>query len=237
MFGLDALELTLDLVIGNRILHRNQFSSFCFGAGSGWSQFSVLLTHIDGGIYELCPIVPKHLFISREVFEALRQSVVIHRHGVIDAPDSSQVAVMPSSEATQAQRARNWLDNCWKRQTQKDDFFFVGPAAIDEVLSPRVQGPLSIVPEPEPPRHSEEPSAASTCSIITIGSSAPASVIAISFSSGHVDILLDVDTCRPSWRSVVDSRILDNQPRPSLLFLHRVDLGLLRPDRSLSFLP
>lgn len=239
MFALNQLECTWDLVISNRVLQRDQYSAFCFGAGTGWSQFTVFLFHRDGELYCLCPIVPKHLLISEQEFKALHQSVAVRQQCGPSASNSSAVATVPSSaDDADSQRAQTWLESCWKQRTQSDDSFFIGTTSMDDMLSVRVQGPLSIVPEPERPRHVQEQNSASCFSITAIGSSIPASIIAVAFSSGHVDILLNIDAIRPSWRSLLDSRIgLNLTQAPPLLFLHRVELDLIRPDPSLSFLP
>jgi len=51
------------------------FSSYCFGPDIEWLRFSIFLTSINDGIYEVCPVIPFGTILTKDVVSELSQWV------------------------------------------------------------------------------------------------------------------------------------------------------------------
>ncbi|KAK6358460.1 hypothetical protein TWF730_007794 [Orbilia blumenaviensis] len=179
-------------------------SSMCFGGvGSIWSIFTLYILMKNGEIYSICPFLPSKWMLDSDFLDELNYELTAHR----TVRDSGDPAIS-DLEKYNSRQICFWIHEISRlirvqNLTLKRNEFDEEPAGyllsrptMADVTHPLLQGPYLLQPAPED--NFDELNFASD--IARIGSS-HFSVIAVAWTSGKIDLMLEFDSVAPRWHS------------------------------------
>ncbi|EPS40295.1 hypothetical protein H072_5906 [Dactylellina haptotyla CBS 200.50] len=205
--------------------------SMCFGGvGSIWSIFTLYILMRNGEIYSICPFLPSKWMLDSDFMEELKYELQINQE-IRDSADST----IPGLEKHNAKQICFWIHEIsrlirvqslsMKNPEIEDEpaGFILPKPSLPEFEAPLLQGPYLLQPAPE--EVLDETVFASD--IARIGA-AQYAVIAVAWSTGKVDLLLEFDGVAPRWHSnsLKYKKFNDRAPYPVISGYESINIAL-----------
>ncbi|KAF3911600.1 hypothetical protein AA313_de0200351 [Arthrobotrys entomopaga] len=205
--------------------------SMCFGGvGSIWSIFTLYILMRNGEIYSICPFLPSKWMLDSDFMEELKYELQINQE-IRDSGDSS----IPALDRHNAKQICFWIheisrlirvQNLANSNLEVDDEpagFILPKPTLPEFEAPLLQGPYLLQPAPE--EILDESIFASD--IARIGA-AQYAVIAVVWSTGKVDLMLEFESVAPRWHSnsLKYKKFNDRAPYPVISGYESINIPL-----------
>jgi hypothetical protein len=221
------------------------FSSFCFGPEIDWMSLSVILLEKQGGIFALCPVLPKGSKLSKQI--------------VIDMYDWLEEKQSIADRVIQKKQNKKYLDDAFGNSNSNDGYIFAGDSGNDYYLptrifsqKPRLQGPFAIDCLPThrkknllghyktKKKEDNEILATDICTPYNSSDTNNCPVICISYSTGELDYLIfgdsslgeyeddntdSIPSIGPAWLSDETSKKDIVSPLARLIFVETVSIN------------
>ncbi|EWC46952.1 hypothetical protein DRE_03714 [Drechslerella stenobrocha 248] len=179
-------------------------ASMCFGGvGSIWSMFTLYILMKNGEIFSICPFLPSKWMLDSDFMEELKYELQVNQE-VRDSPDPS----IPAIDKHNAKQICFWIHEVSRLirvqnlASNHDDFeedttgYVLPKPTLPEFEAPLLQGPYLFQPAPEETFDDD----VFASDIARIGA-AQYAVIAIAWSTGKVDLMLEFEGVGPRWHS------------------------------------
>ncbi|KAF3222555.1 hypothetical protein TWF192_003609 [Orbilia oligospora] len=179
-------------------------TSICFGGvGSIWSIFTLYILMRNGEIYSLCPFLPSKWMLDTDFLDELKYELQAHK----EIRDSGDPAI-PASDKHNSKQICFWVHEISRLirvqslANGHDEFdeepvgYILSRPTLPDLITPLLQGPYLLQPAPED--NFDESIFASD--IARVGA-AHYAVIAVAWSSGKIDLMLEFESVAPRWHS------------------------------------
>ncbi|KAF3938225.1 hypothetical protein ABW19_dt0204563 [Dactylella cylindrospora] len=216
---------------GSYLMDDLEPASICFGGvGSIWSMFTLYILMKNGEIYSICPFLPSKWMLDSDFIEELTYELQLNQE-TRDSPDQS----VPALDKHNAKQICFWIHEVFRLiRVQKlagkgndlDDEpagYILPKPMLPEFEDPLLQGPYLLQPAPE---DILDDSVFAT-DITRIGA-AQYAVIAVAWSTGRVDILLEFESVVPRWQSssLKNKKFNDRSPYPVVSGFESINIPL-----------
>ncbi|KAK6519602.1 hypothetical protein TWF281_003424 [Arthrobotrys megalospora] len=206
-------------------------TSICFGGvGSIWSIFTLYILMRNGEIYSICPFLPSKWMLDTDFLDELKYELQSHQE-IRDSGDST----IPALDRHNSKQICYWIHEISRlirvqSLSNKHDEFDEEPAgyiltkpSLPDLTTPLLQGPYLLQPAPED--NYDESIFASD--IARIGA-AHYAVIAVAWSSGKVDLMLEFESVAPRWHStsLKYKKFNDKSPYPVISGYETINIAL-----------
>ncbi|KAK6341151.1 hypothetical protein TWF696_008238 [Orbilia brochopaga] len=179
-------------------------ASMCFGGvGSIWSMFTLYILTKSGEIYSICPFLPSKWMLDSDFLEELKYELQVNQ----ELRDSSDTSI-PALEKHIARQICFWIHEVTRlirvrglasKNTEFEDEtagYILPKPTLPDFDTPLLQGPYLLQPAPQETLGDGE----FASDIARIGASQYA-VIAVAWSTGKVDLMLEFESISPRWHS------------------------------------
>ncbi|KAK6501734.1 hypothetical protein TWF481_009561 [Arthrobotrys musiformis] len=179
-------------------------TSICFGGvGSIWSIFTLYILMRNGEIYSLCPFLPSKWMLDSDFLDELKFELQAHKE-VRDSVDTT----IPAADRHNSKQICYWihevsrlirvqnLANGHDELDEEPAGYILTKPALPDLTAPLLQGPYLLQPAPED--NFDESIFASD--IVRVGA-AQYAVLAVAWSSGKIDLMLEFESVSPRWHS------------------------------------
>ncbi|KAJ6263309.1 hypothetical protein Dda_1872 [Drechslerella dactyloides] len=179
-------------------------ASMCFGGiGSIWSMFTLYILTKSGEIYSICPFLPSKWMLDGDFLEELKYELQVNQ----ELRDSSDSAI-PALDKHIARQICFWIHEVTRLirvqslSNKNTDFeeetagYILPKPTLPDFDAPLLQGPYLLQPAPQ----ENLGDGVFASDIARIGASQYA-VIAVAWSTGKVDLMLEFESIGPRWHS------------------------------------
>lgn len=242
------------------------FSSFCFGPKIDWMSLSVILLEKQGGIFALCPVLPKGSKVSKQIVEDMHQW--LDEKGDLNSGQNQN-----NQSKNYLYVGKKYLEDAFENNHGNDEYLFAGDS-INDLYSPtrifsqkpRLQGPFEINCLPahrkkflsssrykvKKENSNEQVVATDICTPYNSSNSNSCPVICVSYSTGELDYLIfgdnditdSIPSIGPAWLSDESSKKDIVSPKAKLIFVETVSIydksesnSIKIPDGNWSIIP
>jgi len=195
--------------------------SFAFGSGDDWEIFTIYVLMKNGDVYAICPFLPSKSTVKKSLLENLSLSIE-QRWKESDPEDlviDQQYRLQRCWISTVLQNLKPVKLN--ELGDEDEEVIINGNISRFKDIHPVIQGPFLLQPAPvefDPEKYDLDSIASSIISLKT----EPFSIILIAFTSGKVDVCLNVAPIEALWMS--NNETVQDFELPILAVYETIDL-------------